>query len=201
MKRFWLVLTALVLCLSTATTSQARPTSPYHLVHRGETLTSIARLYAPNPVQELRDANGIVGDRIYAGEYLRLPDSWFTSSVSTSAPTPTPIKKDGGMNYLLTQILLWAVLIIMAIATLVLMLRGIGVLRTVPAPPPSPAPCDRHHCSCGGHHYYRSTVVPVAMTVAPITIDPVHVNVHHGFPADGIPVTITKDAPTAATTS
>jgi hypothetical protein len=59
--------TAVAAATHTATTERKRPW--YHLIRRGEALSSIASLYDTTPDQ-LRALNNIVGDRIRAGQRL-----------------------------------------------------------------------------------------------------------------------------------
>jgi LysM repeat protein len=194
MKRFWIAFVAMVLlCLATISVSEARPpqrffpgddwTSPYHLVQRGETLSGIAKLYT-NPVRDLRDANGIVGDRIYAGEYLRLPDSWF-GTTTTITTHPLVKKENTAMPF---DSSLFVTLLFFAFIVFV-----IGMIMYFLGRRP-----HNHHCNCGNAHYPYCLPAPApVLTIPPITVNPIQATVNHTFPSGGVPVSVTMTTPPA----
>jgi LysM repeat protein len=143
MKRVWITFIAMVILCLIGSSAQASSVFTndggltfWHHIRPGERLTELVRDYAPdftpNPVRQLQKLNNLTSDRIYAGEDLQIPTEWIRPHVEY-VPTPTPTKEHRNMNYLLTQILLWTVLIVAALILLYLIGRGLGVFHAQPA--------------------------------------------------------------------
>lgn len=186
MKRLLLPLVAIIALITPARTQAQSPIYTdvasghiYQAIRPGDNLTRIARAHIPDMIYQLREANPqVVGDRIYAGRLIQLPDVWYASGANVPAATtpvtaPTPTKEVKNMNYLLTQILLWTVLISAALCILYLIGRGLGVFHAnQPAPViiTIPVPTLDHEPTIYYVDFYNVVVTPAP--VAPPTTPP-----------------------------